>query len=104
MGSGWFVITRAPELNPVTGSVPPTGWFIIARAPELIPVTGLFIITRAPELTLGIGGFATLGAGGFTGKLGKLPAALALSAPTTTAQRVTETLNSFVALILSSIA
>ena len=32
------------------------------------------------------------------------PPALALSAPTTTAQRVTETLNNFVALILSSIA
>ena len=40
---------------------------------------------------------------GFT-EIDKLMPALALSAPTTTAQRVTETLNSFVALILSSLA
>ena len=58
-----------------------------------------------------MGGIHTLGVStgfidGVTGfidgvTIGKPPPALALSAPTTTAQRVTETLNSFVTLILS---
>ena len=143
VGSGWFVITRAPDLIPVIpGSVPPTGWLyyrprarINPRLPraallsprarinpggqrsadglayyrpraDLIPVTALVhVITRAPELTGGHRRLCHVGGGGlYVAQTRQIPPALALSAPTTTAQRVTETLNSFVALILSSFA